>query len=65
MAFGDDFNDLGMLATAGWGVAMGNAIPEIKAAANDVTATNNEDGVARYLEKLLQSQGNKRFSLSK
>ena len=59
MAFGDDFNDLGMLATVGWGVAMGNAIPEIKAATNDVTATNNEDGVARYLEKLLQSQGNK------
>lgn len=65
MAFGDDFNDLGMLATVGWGIAMGNAIPEIKAAANDVTATNNEDGVARYLEKLLQSQGNKRFSLFK
>ena len=59
MAFGDDFNDLGMISTVGRGIAMGNAIPEIKAVANDVAATNNEDGVAQYLEKLLQSQGNK------
>ena len=48
-----------MISTVGRGIAMGNAIPEIKAVANDVTATNNEDGVAQYLEKLLQSQGNK------
>lgn len=54
MAFGDDFNDAGMIATVGRGIAMGNAIPEIKAMAKDVAATNNEDGVARYLEKMLQ-----------
>lgn len=59
MAFGDDFNDLGMISTVGYGIAMENAIPEIKAAAKDITCTNNEDGVAQYLEKLLQSQGNK------
>lgn len=53
MAFGDDFNDAGMIATVGYGIAMGNAIPEIKAVAKDVTAANNEDGVARYLEKML------------
>lgn len=53
MAFGDDFNDLGMISTVGYGIAMGNAISEIKAAAKDITCTNNEDGVARYLEKML------------
>lgn len=59
MAFGDDFNDLGMISTVGYGIAMENAIPEIKAAAKDITCTNNQDGVARYLEKVLQLQGNK------
>ena len=59
MAFGDDFNDLGMISTVGYGIAMGNAIPEIKAAAKDITCTNNQDGVARYLEQLLQLQGNR------
>lgn len=54
MAFGDDFNDLGMISTVGYGIAMGNAIPEIKAAAKDITGTNNQDGVARYLEQVLQ-----------
>ena len=53
MAFGDDFNDLGMISTVGYGIAMGNAIPEIKAAAKDITGTNNQDGVARYLEQVL------------
>lgn len=50
-AFGDDRNDLPMIMGAGCGVAMGNAIPEVLAAANTVTSTNNEDGVAVFLEK--------------
>ncbi|MFC6171354.1 Cof-type HAD-IIB family hydrolase [Loigolactobacillus jiayinensis] len=50
LAFGDDDNDRDMLTQAGWGVAMQNARPEIKALANDVTPlTNAEDGVADYL----------------
>lgn len=53
MAFGDDFNDLGMLTTVGQGIAMGNAIPQVRAAAKEVTATNNQDGVAQYLNKIL------------
>ena len=42
-----------MLAAAGMGVAMGNAVKEARDAADMITATNNEDGIARALEKLL------------
>ncbi|MDR2167294.1 MAG: HAD family hydrolase [Clostridiales bacterium] len=50
-AFGDDFNDVEMLEKCGVGVAMSNAIPEAKAVANFVAASNDEDGVARWLEE--------------
>ena len=50
IAFGDDFNDIGMLKLCGKGIAMGNAIDEVKAIADYITKTNNEDGVAYYLE---------------
>ncbi|WP_419151931.1 HAD-IIB family hydrolase [Aeribacillus alveayuensis] len=53
IAFGDEDNDLEMLQYAGLGVAMGNAIPEVKAAANYVTKTNEEDGVALFLQEVL------------
>ncbi len=53
MAFGDQMNDLAMLEWAGVGVAMGNARPEATAAADRVTATNGEDGVAQAIEALL------------
>lgn len=53
LAFGDDYVDLGMLAVSGTGVAMGNAIPEVKQAADAVTGSNDEDGVAVYLEENL------------
>ncbi len=49
-AFGDGVNDVSMLETAGVGVAMANAEPEALAAANYRTASNKEDGVARFLE---------------
>ena len=49
--FGDMPNDREMIAWAGWGVAMGNAHPELKAIANEVTGTNAEDGVAAALER--------------
>ena len=52
-AFGDGLNDLEMLKVAGLGVAMGNAHAEVKAAAGYVTAGNEEDGVARALEKFV------------
>ncbi|MFX3624103.1 MAG: Cof-type HAD-IIB family hydrolase [Ectobacillus sp.] len=53
IAFGDEDNDFEMIEFAGRGVAMGNAIAELKSLANYVTATNEEDGVAVYLEDLL------------
>lgn len=51
MAFGDNGNDVGMLRTAGLGVSMGNGIPEAKTAADVVTTSNNEEGIARVLFK--------------
>ena len=51
VAFGDMPNDLPMLAWAGRSVAMGNAHPDVLAAADEVTATNDDDGVARVLER--------------
>jgi len=53
IAFGDAANDIPMLRAAGMGVAMGNASQEVKAAANYITRSNNEDGIAAALEKLL------------
>lgn len=50
MAFGDGYNDLSMLKLAGMGVAMENAAPEVKAEADYVTLSNEEDGVAAALE---------------
>ena len=49
MAIGDGLNDLSMVEAAGIGVAMANAHPAVLAAANHVTATNDEDGVAAAL----------------
>ncbi|QZT62617.1 HAD family hydrolase [Mycolicibacterium austroafricanum] len=51
VTFGDMPNDVPMLGWAGLGVAMGNAHPDAVAAADEVTATNAEDGVARVLER--------------
>ena len=49
MAFGDGYNDLSMLKRAGVGVAMANAAPEVRADADYVTLSNEEDGVAAAL----------------
>jgi Cof subfamily protein (haloacid dehalogenase superfamily) len=51
VAFGDMPNDVPMLVWAGHGVAMGNAHPDALAVANEVTAPNTDDGVARVLER--------------
>lgn len=51
-AFGDGSNDLSMIRAAGTGIAMGNAVPPVKAAADRVTAGNDEDGVAVLAEEL-------------
>jgi Cof subfamily protein (haloacid dehalogenase superfamily) len=51
VAFGDMPNDIPMLLWAGHGVAMGNAHPDVLAAADEVTAPNSDDGVGRVLER--------------
>ena len=52
IAFGDNFNDLDMLQYAGLSIAMGNAPDAIKQVAKEVTATNNEDGIALVLNRV-------------
>ncbi|MEU8454831.1 HAD family hydrolase [Streptomyces griseoaurantiacus] len=53
IAFGDMPNDLPMFAWSGRGVAMANAHADLKAVADEVTASNDEDGIAVVLERLL------------
>ncbi|RED56241.1 Cof-type HAD-IIB family hydrolase [Cohnella lupini] len=51
LAIGNYYNDIGMLTYAGWGVAMDNSPAEVKAEADEVTVSNNEDGVAIVIEQ--------------
>ncbi len=51
MAVGDSFNDLDMIQYAGMGVAVENARPQVKSAADHITLSHQEDGVAEVLEK--------------
>jgi hydroxymethylpyrimidine pyrophosphatase-like HAD family hydrolase len=53
MACGDSFNDLEMLVEAGIGVAMGNAEEDLKTVADYITDTNDNDGVAKAIEKFV------------
>ena len=53
IAIGDDVNDLPMVQNAGLGVAMGNARPELIAAAKKVIGANSEDGLAKFLEEIV------------
>lgn len=53
MACGDGWNDLPMIQYAGMGVAMGNAVPSVKAAADYISADNDHDGVAEAVEKFI------------
>ncbi|MEV4612198.1 HAD family hydrolase [Kitasatospora sp. NPDC049258] len=52
IAFGDMPNDIPMLNWAGYGVAMANAHEQLRAVADEVTVSNDEDGVAAVLERL-------------
>ena len=53
MAIGDDYNDVPMLEKAGISVAMENSVPEAKAVARYITDTNNNDGVAKAIKRLV------------
>lgn len=54
VAIGDDFNDISMFEVVGHSVVMGNASKEVKKYADEITISNEEDGVALFLEKLLK-----------
>ncbi|QOJ14874.1 MAG: HAD family phosphatase [Planctomycetia bacterium] len=56
VAIGDEVNDVDMLRSAGLGVAMGNARPEVQSAARVVTASNEECGVAQLVERVLSGE---------
>ncbi|MGN1369190.1 MAG: Cof-type HAD-IIB family hydrolase [Aristaeellaceae bacterium] len=53
VAFGDSLNDVSMLRAAGTGIAMGNAREDVKAMGFPTCATNDEDGIARYIDQYI------------
>ncbi len=53
VSFGDDFNDVEMLKGCGVGVAVKNAIPNVKEKANHICDSNDEDGVAHWIDEYL------------
>ncbi|WP_127581861.1 Cof-type HAD-IIB family hydrolase [Paenibacillus koleovorans] len=59
-AFGDGLNDLEMISSVGSGIAMGNAIEELKARAAFVTKTMHEDGIAYAVDQFVLPQLEKR-----
>ncbi|MBU3091696.1 sugar-phosphatase [Clostridium sp. CF011] len=62
ICIGDAGNDIHMIKYAGLGVAMGNAFPEVKRAANFITKTNEQDGVAHIINKFILN-GEEEFAI--
>lgn len=56
IAIGDDVNDISMFKIVGYSVVMENAIKEVKKYADEITTSNDEEGVAYFLEKLLDKR---------
>ncbi|MBM7580318.1 Cof-type HAD-IIB family hydrolase [Jeotgalibacillus terrae] len=56
MAIGDNYNDVSMMKLAGWSVAMGNAPKDIQEICRHVTSTNREEGVAKAIRKLTETE---------
>ena len=52
-AFGDDVNDIPMFNAVGYGIAMGNADEKLKETADEITATNENDGVAQVIDRFM------------
>ncbi len=53
IAFGDGGNDIEMLQWAGIGIAMGNAVPEVQAAADMVTTSVDDEGIEQAINKII------------
>jgi len=56
VAIGDHINDVEMIAAAGCGIAMGNAVPQVREVANYQTADNDRDGVAKAIKRILSGE---------
>lgn len=56
VAFGDGENDISMLKSSGYSIVMGNASDKVKEHADFITKSNNEDGVAYVIEKIINNQ---------
>ena len=56
-AFGDDHNDIEMLQNCGVGIAVANAIDEAKTAADDICDSNDNDGMAKWLARVVLHEG--------
>ena len=54
VVFGDYLNDLDMFKVSGYAIAVENALPEVKAAAQQVISSNVNQGVITYLESLFE-----------
>jgi Cof subfamily protein (haloacid dehalogenase superfamily) len=52
VAFGDDYNDIELIKNCGIGVAVANGLEEVKGVADDICGTNDEDGMAKWLENI-------------
>ncbi|GIP35394.1 Cof-type HAD-IIB family hydrolase [Paenibacillus sp. J2TS4] len=61
MAVGDNMNDFRLIQSAGLGIAMGNADEKLKQAADGVTSTNEENGVAQAIQRYLLGDGHERL----
>ena len=61
LVIGDDTNDISMFKVAGYSVAMGNAIAELKETADEICRTNTEDGAAEFLKSLAQKNFRKKI----
>ena len=55
IAIGDNINDKKMIESSGLGIAMGQSHPTIKEVANEITTSNDEDGVAQALQPIIKN----------
>ena len=54
IAFGDDYSDIGILKISGVGIAMGNTIEDVKQISDVVIGSNDDNGIAEYLNHLIE-----------